>query len=110
MDYKVELTDSARHDLAEIHTYIKDQFFSEQAAQHTVQNILLGLATLELFPTSGFCVASRIGRAIPSANDYRGLVLGNHIVFYDVNESEALVEVDRILHTKQNWIEVLGKD
>jgi len=108
MDYNVELTDSARQDLAGIYAYIKDQFFSEEAARHTVQNILLGLAALELFPTSGFRVAPRIGRSVPNANDYRGLVLGNHIAFYDVVESKILVEVDRILHSKQNWIEILG--
>jgi len=110
MEYRVELTDSAKQDLAGIYTYIEERFFSEEAALNTVQNTLFGLTTLELFPTSGFPVAPRIGRTIPNTNDYRGLVLGNHIAFYDVIESKLLVEVDRILYSRQNWIEVLGRE
>ncbi|GAB2024822.1 type II toxin-antitoxin system RelE/ParE family toxin [Lactovum odontotermitis] len=108
MAFKVKTTDIFEQDLAEIYEYIRTHFFSEQAALNTVQNILLGLKNLEVFPTGGFKVAERTGRKVPGALDYRGLVLGNYIAFYDVDEKKKQVIVDRLMSSRENWIEVLS--
>lgn len=109
MAYDVETTAVFEEDLKEIYDYILTHFFSEQAAQNTAQNILLGLENLEVFPAAGFSVAGRTGRKVPNALDYRGIVLGNYIAFYDVDEKAKKVVVDRLLSTKENWIEILAK-
>ena len=102
MAYNVRFSDSADADLESIKEYITSQFHNEEAGLNTVQNIILGCRKLETIPLLGFSVQNRTGKPVPNSHDYRGLILGKHIAFYDINGTN--IEIDRILSTKENWI------
>lgn len=107
MTIKLLISNQAENDLQAIKNYIEEQYFSERAGVETVQNIINGLRELSHFPEAGFNVEERIDRPIIGAKNYRGMVLGQYIAFYDFDKSNERVEIDRVLSSHQNWISVL---
>lgn len=102
--YQLIIPETVQNQLKDIKDYIESSYFSEQAGANTVNNILYGLESLELFPEAGFNADERVGELIYPPYASRGLVLGDYIAFYHILEDRKSVFVSNIIHSKQDYI------
>jgi plasmid stabilization system protein ParE len=101
--YKVKITEPAESDLESIAGYIFFQLNAPTAALNTVRAIRKAIANLKtnalLHP---FVRDDRL-----AAKGYRPLLVKNYIVFYVVAEKDKLVAVDRVIHSRRDWRNIL---
>lgn len=101
--YKVFVSEPAENDLRDIVRYI----FSQLNAPITA------LRMMELFEESMFGLANMPQRC-PLVSDerlqqigYRKLIVKDYIVFFSINEKEKVVDIERILHARRDWLRFL---
>jgi plasmid stabilization system protein ParE len=99
--YKLQYSRLALLDLKEIEEYISEESLSSDVAENVVMNILDTVKKLESFPEIG----TQIDKFVPFVSDYRMLVADNYLVFYRLEESN--VYIDRIIHSRRNYIRIL---
>ena len=90
----------ARRDLVEIGDYIAFHLQNRAAAQNLIKRIRKEILSLEEFPESGTPVC------FPGPSFvYRYLICGNYMIFYHL--AENIVQIDRILYGRQDYLSVL---
>ena len=101
--YRVEVSEPAENDLREIIRYISLQLSAPATALKMLDSIESAIAKLSGMP-----------KGHPLVNDdrlsqmgYRELIVKNYIVFYTINETEKVIDVERILHTRRDWLSIL---
>lgn len=92
MGYQVGLTEEAQADLGAVVRFLARQ--SPEAAERIGHELLDAALSLTLFPRRGAPVRRRPG--------LRKLTHRHYLIFYQVNETAALVEVVRIWDGRQN--------
>lgn len=92
MGYKVGLTEEAQADLGAVVRFLAQQ--SPEAAERIGHELLDAALTLTVFPRRGAPVRRRPG--------LRKLTRRHYLIFYQVNEAAAWVEVVRIWDGRQN--------
>jgi len=101
--YNVELTEVAENDLMEIVRHITFQLSTPGSALDLVGKFEEALKSLSISPERCPLVAdqrlSQLG--------YRKLIVKNFIVFFSINEKERIVDVERILYAKRDWLSFL---
>lgn len=102
--YSIIISEKVQGQLLDIKNYIEGSYFSKQAGENTVNNILYGLERLEIFPEGGFNADERVGEKIFPPYHTRGIVLGDYIAFYHVLEDRKAVFVSEIIHSKKDYI------
>ena len=107
--YKLVYSHRVREQLLSIKNYIRDSYFSEDAGRNTVNNILLGLERLEVFPQGGFDADKRVGTAIFPPYHTRCIVLGDYLAFYHTLEDSQTVFISNILHSKTDYLRLFKK-
>lgn len=101
---KIIISPLARQDLREIGDYIAFRLHNKSAARNTVARIRQTILRLEDFPECG----APLRQSVLSIS-YRYLICGNYIVFYHLEESNALI--DRVLYGKRDYLNLLfGKE
>ena len=85
MSYRVIYLDAALNDMAEIKDYLDK--YSTEAWSKLVDKMERSVKSLEQFPNIG-----------ERYKNYRRLVCGDYLVFYQVNEEDKTVLVVRFLH------------
>ena len=108
--YTIIFSKKAKEQLKEIRDYIEEQFFSRQAADNTINNLLTGLEKLEDFPFVGFDADERVGEAIYPPHTTRCLVLHEYLVFYHVLEESKQVFISHVMHAKLDYLKFFRKD
>ena len=88
-------------DLQQTKAYISEELCNEQAAIHTLSNIMKRIRILSQFPKSGAPLSSIVN----FETDYRFLVCGNYTAFYRV-EGQT-VSIVRILYGQRNFMQIL---
>jgi plasmid stabilization system protein ParE len=102
-DYKVELTEHAEDDLRTIIRYISVQLSAPTTALKMIETIEKALGGLSVMPQSQPLVQDdRL-----ASMGYRKLVIGNHIAFFSIDERKKIVDVERILYARRDWIRIL---
>ena len=101
--YKIHITKSAKEDIKGIIIYIKSQFSANLTADKMLDafdNAILGLVD---FPYK-----------YPSIRDerlaslgFRMLTVKNYIVFYSIDESSSIVNIERVLYGRRDWKHIL---
>ena len=91
----------AVNDLRQTKAYICEELCNEQAAIHTLSNIMKRIRILSQFPESGPPLSS----IVDFETDYRFLVCGNYTAFYRVEKQT--VSVVRILYGRRNFMQIL---
>jgi toxin ParE1/3/4 len=101
--YHVNLTESARNDMFQIASFIMtDSGFKETALEY-IKKLEVGILSLKNYPERGSIPRYKILRL----QGYRILMIGNHLVFYKINEQNKIVIVYRILHQKNAYFNFL---
>lgn len=98
---KVVFLPAAEQDLAELHSYIKDDLQNPIAAHNIVAKILHRSQSLAAFPEMGASLESIDHRLA----GYRYLLADNYLVIY---QAAALqVRVVRILYARSDYVQLL---
>ncbi len=98
---KLNLSEEAKADLAEIKTYIAQELGSPDAAKNTVRRITKDMRLLRDYPAAGAPLSS----VAEKESDYRFLVSGNYLVFYRVRGTD--VYVDRVMYGRRACLSAL---
>ena len=101
--YSVFISEPAEFDLQSILLYIAKQLLSPNSAISTIESIEKAFDSLILTP-----------RLCPVVNDerlaalgYRKLIIKNYIAFFTIDESERVVNIERVLYARRDWMQIL---
>jgi len=98
---KLRYTPEALHDLTEIKRYIRENLGSPIAAGKIISGIIASCSLLKNQPGLGMELSKRIGRE----TDYRFLISGNYIVFYQI--AGNIISVYRIIDARTDYIRMI---
>ncbi len=101
--YRIFVSESYHRDLENIIYYISHNFDAPYTAADLlddVEDIILSLSTM---PYRHGLVSDSYLRH----KEFRKCVVKNYVIFYKIQEGNKSVLVHRILHMKQNWIDIL---
>ncbi|MGM0523302.1 MAG: type II toxin-antitoxin system RelE/ParE family toxin [Bacillota bacterium] len=101
--YNVELTEIAENDLLEIVKHITFQHSIPSSAHELMRIFEEAMRSLSISPERCPLIAdqrlSQLG--------YRKLIVKNYIFFFSINDKESIVDVERILYAKRDWLRFL---
>ena len=96
MLYKILVTKSFESDLDSVLLYISGTLKNRSAAGSLLKKVKNNIAMLDSAPLA-FPIYPHISR-----NEYRFIPVGNYLFFYHVDESKAIVYIDRFLYSARN--------
>ena len=99
MNFLINITSSAQNDIIAIDNYIRNCLYNEQAANNLAIAIFKEINLLKQFPNSHQIVPDEYLRLLK----IRAIPVKNYIVFYIVDFASQTVNIIRVLHSKQNW-------
>ena len=102
-DYDVFISEPAEDDLREIARYTSMQLSAPIAAQTILEEAEQALAGLADMP---LCCPLVTDERLLSMG-YRKLHIRNYIAFFTVNEKNKVVDVERILYARRDWLHIL---
>ena len=97
-NYKIQLLDRAYDDLVELIELLSNYYPNTAVKKYDA--IMDAISKLSHFPNMCEVYWKR--------PQFRLLSVENYLIFYQVNESEKMVEVYRILYAKRNIAEMMG--
>jgi plasmid stabilization system protein ParE len=101
--YRVDVSKPAENDLRDIVGYISAQLSAPITALKMMEIIEEAIIGLSDQPQRCPCVTDeRL-----SLMGYRKLVIKKYIIFFSVNEKEKVVDVERILYARRDWLHIL---
>ena len=98
---KVIVSPEARKDLIKTNTYIRDELCSPDAAKRILGELRKAMLSLQNMPERGVPLDS----VISVHTEFRFLICEHYRIFYIINGDT--VEVIRILHMLQNYMNIL---
>lgn len=101
--YRVDVSDPAENDLRDIVRYISSQLEVPMTALNMLNTIENDIAKLADNPQKYPLVTEERLAAM----GYRKLIVKNYIVFFTVNEKLKVVDVERILYARRDWLRIL---
>jgi plasmid stabilization system protein ParE len=101
MHYKILVTKSFESDLDSVLSYISVNLKNRSAAVSLLKKVKDNIAILDTAPLA-FPVYYHINK-----NEYHFISVGNYLIFYHVDETEAVIYVDRFLYSARNIETVL---
>lgn len=99
--YKVIYYPTAIDDVNNILNYISID--NPPAALELINNIDDAISSLSQFPCKGVTPKDLLLKS----KNYRLLIVNSYIVFYIVNDILAVIEIMRVLSSKQNYLSLL---
>lgn len=99
--YEVIVTDLAKKDIKNIHSYISNELFLPNEALNLVKLIERNIKNLEVMPER-FRKYEKY-----KEKNIRICRLKKYLIFYNVNNDENQVEVVRILYSARNYDSIL---
>lgn len=98
--YRVDLSEPAEKDLIDIVKYIASQLSAPMSAYHMMEMFEEAMESLSDSPQRCPLIAderlSQLG--------YRKLIVKNYIVFFSVDEKNKVVDIERILYARRDWL------
>ncbi|MGT2950088.1 plasmid stabilization protein ParE [Streptococcus cuniculi] len=110
MVYKVLISEEVSQAIDSIYDYIATVLLSKQSAHNTVAKIVSGLKELEVFPEAGFNADERVGVKINRRYVTRGKIIGQYVLLYFIDETEKVVYLSHLFHTKSDYLSLLQKN
>lgn len=101
--YRVDVSESAENDLKEIVRYITAQLSAPISALSMIELFEEALAGLADMPQRYPFVADERLEQL----GHRKLLLKNYVVFYTIDESHKVVDIERILYGRRDWLRIL---
>ncbi|WP_373484074.1 type II toxin-antitoxin system RelE/ParE family toxin [Acetobacterium sp.] len=99
----IEISEPAQNDLRDMIRYISSQLSAPMTAMNmmdTIEEALLGLSEM---PQK--CPAVRDDRL--ASMGYRKLLIKNDVAFFTIDEQSHVVNVERILYARRDWLRIL---
>lgn len=81
------------NDMFDIAFYIKYKLYNPQASQRFIDNILMKVTSLKIFPYIGSNYKN---------NQDRFIIYKNFLIIYEIQEKEKIVNIKTIIHRKTN--------
>lgn len=101
--YKVDVSEPAENDLMDVVRYIASHLSAPVPALHMMELLETAMAGLSDMPQRyPFVADERL-----SQMGYRKLILKNYIVFFSIDEKNKVVNVERILYGRRDWLRFL---
>jgi len=101
--YRVDISAPAENDLWDIVRYISTQLMAPSSALNMIETFEQAMSGLSEMPQRCPLVADeRL-----SQMGYRMLLVNNYIVFFSVDEEHKVVDVERILYGRRDWLSIL---
>lgn len=101
--YKIEISEPAENDLRDIIRYISSQLSAPMTAMNMMETIEEALLGLSEMPQK--CSAVRDDRL--ASMGYRKLLIKNYVAFFTVDEASKVVNIERILYARRDWLRIL---
>lgn len=101
--YRVDVSEPAENDLKDIVRYIASQLSAPISATRMME--LLEEAMLSLSDMPQRCPFVSDDRLCQMG--YRKLIVKNYVVFFSIDEKNKVVDVERILYSRRDWIRFL---
>lgn len=101
--YGVYISEPAEADILDVFKYIASQLNSPVSALNMVDAIEEALNSLEEMPYRYPPVSDERLAAM----GYRKLTLKNYIIFFTVDEESKVVDIERILYARRDWLSIL---
>lgn len=101
--YNVEVSEPAERDLHDIVRYISGQLLAPMTASKMMAEIEDALTDLADMPQRHPPV---MDERLASMG-YHKLLIKNYIAFFTIDESAKVVDVERILYARRDWINIL---
>ena len=101
--YKILVSESYHRDLRAIISYIANDIDAPFAAHDFLDNIEKIVSSLSHMPYS----YNLVDDPYLQHKEFRKCIITNYIIFYKVHEESKTVMIHRMLHTRQNWIDIL---
>ena len=101
--YRVDVSEPAESDLRDIVRYISAQLSVPMNATKMMDAIEEAIAGLADMPQK--CPPVTDERL--ASMGYRKLVMKNYIAFFTIDEKSNVVDVERILYARRDWLRIL---
>jgi plasmid stabilization system protein ParE len=102
-NYKIAVSEPAENDLHDIVRYISAQLSAPMTALKMMDTIEEAIAGLSDIPKKYPLVSDDRLKAM----DYRKLLVKNYIVFFSLDDKSNIVDVERILYARRDWLHIL---
>ena len=101
--YRIDVSEAAENDLRGIVRYIASQLSTPVSALNMMELLEEAMESLSEFPQRySLLTDDRL-----SQMGYRKLNVKNHIIFYSIDEKNKVVDVERILYARRDWLRIL---
>lgn len=101
--YKVDVSEPAENDFKDIARYITSQLSAPISALNMIELFEEALAGLSDMPQRhSFVSDERLAQM-----GYRKLLLKNYVVFYSIDEVNKVVDIERIMYSRRDWLRIL---
>lgn len=99
MEYKLEITQAADHDLRGIVRYMTEELQAPQAAERFLQQVDACYDHIRAFPA----MYSPCETPALKTGDLRKAVIGNYVLVYQTEEAKQLATVLRFFYGRQDY-------
>jgi len=101
--YKIDISEPAETDLRDIVRYISAQLDAPITAINMLDTIVSAIEGLTYMPGKAPLVADERLASL----GYRKLNIKNYIAFFTVDEKNQIVNIERILYARRDWMHIL---
>jgi len=101
--YRVDVSEVAENDLEDIVRYIASQFSAPVTALRMMDLFEVAMASLAEMPQR----FSLLNDERLSQMGYRKLAVNNYLMFFSIDEQSKVVDVERILYARRDWLQIL---
>ena len=105
MIYETIITGSAELDIAEAVRYVAKELQNLSAANRLLDDIETAVASLEKMPKRH----SLVKNVALAKNGFRFLPVHNYLVFYIVRDDKHSATIERFLHSRRDWGNIIGQ-
>lgn len=103
--YKTIITEPAELDIAEAARHIAKELQNPVAANKLLDDIESAVASLENMPKRHELVKNEYLASL----GFRFFMVHNYLVFYIVRDDIKSVTIERFLHSRRDWIHIIGQ-
>ena len=102
-NYRVDVSEPAQSDLRDIIRDISAQLAAPMSAQRMMDAIEEALTSLSDMPHK----CSAVSDERLASMGYRKLMVKNYIIFFTIDETAKVVDVERILYARRDWLHIV---
>ena len=102
-EYTVVVTKTAEDDLGGVVDYLSDSLGNPKAALEFLDGFEHLVDSLETLPSAHAIVRDDL----LALAGYRWAPIGSYMAFFTIDEESSSVNVERVLHSRMNWREIV---